>query len=135
MRWTGARGSAGSSLRAAGRRIASLLAIAVAGGFALATVGCGGGSASGADGGALPPMVLTNFLFTDRSLTPTYPTGVKGLPRNAELMFVFSADVDPSTVNDNTIEIRFGSLFQSVPKGSFQVDGNRVMFDPTVTSQ
>jgi hypothetical protein len=43
--------------------------------------------------------------------------------------------VNPASVNEQTIQIRREPIFQSVPLGSFQVDGDRVIFDPTVTKQ
>jgi hypothetical protein len=90
---------------------------------------CGGG------GFAARQMVLVEFLFVDRSLQPTAPTGAQSLPRNAQIVLVFSEKVYPPSVNNQTIQIRFGAQFQSVPTGSFSVDGNRVRFDPTVTNQ
>src|SRR5262245_13881421 len=101
-------------------RLGSSLAVATSVAMALAATSCGGG---GGAGFAAKPMVLVEFLFTDRSLTPAFPTGVKGLPRNAELVFDFSEQVDAASVNDQTIAIRFGNQFQSVPKGAFQVAG------------
>lgn len=92
--------------------------------------GCGGGGA-----GAAKPMVLVEFLFVDRSLQPSFPTGVQALPRNAQIVFQFSELVDPTSVNNQTISIRYGPQFQSVPLGSFSVDGSKVIFDPTVTQQ
>lgn len=94
--------------------------------------GCGGG---GGGGGAAKPMVLIEFLFVDRSLRASFPTGVGALPRNAQMVFQFSELVDPSSINQQTIAIRYGAQFQSVPLGSFSVDGSKVIFDPTVTQQ
>jgi hypothetical protein len=109
------------------RVVATVLAAAAP---AVGAVSCGG------SGGAVAkPMVLTGFQFVDRSLTPSFPTNVQSLPRNAIVVFEFSDLVDPATVDEQTIQIRFGSQFQSVPRGSFQIDGNRVLFDPTVTVQ
>jgi len=90
---------------------------------------CGGG------GVAAKPMILLQLQFLDRSLTPTAPTGTTSLPRNSIIGLVFSELVDPSSVHNQTLQIRFGPTFQSVPDGSFQVNGNQVLFDPTVTSQ
>ena len=94
------------------------------------TTSCGGGS-----GYAAKDMVLVEFLFVDRALVPTAPTGTENLPRNAQILLVFSEKVDPASVDDQTIQIRYGPTGQSVPKGSFSVDGNNVRFDPTVTAQ
>ena len=99
-------------------------------GLAGLTTSCGGGS-----GYAAKDMVLVEFLFVDRALVPTAPTGTENLPRNAQILMVFSELVDPGSVNDQTIQIRYGPTGQSVPKGSFSIDGNTVRFDPTVTAQ
>ena len=94
---------------------------------ALAT-SCGGG------GVVAKQMVLVELQFLDRSLQPTAPTGTQSLPRNAMIGLVFSELVDPGSVNEQTIQIRYGASFSSVPEGSFQVSGNTVIFDPTVTA-
>jgi hypothetical protein len=94
------------------------------------TTSCGSGS-----GIAAKDMALVEFLFVDRALNPTAPTGTVSLPRNAQILLVFSELVDPASVDNQTIQIRFGDTGQSVPTGSFSVDGNTVRFDPTVTNQ
>ncbi len=99
-------------------------------GLAGLTTSCGGG-----DGYAAKDMVLVEFLFVDRALVPTAPTGTENLPRNAQVLMVFSEVVNPGSVNDQTVQIRYGPTGQSVPKGSFSIDGNTVRFDPTVTAQ
>ena len=99
-------------------------------GLAGLTTSCGGGS-----GYAAKDMVLVEFLFVDRALVPTAPTGTENLPRNAQILMVFSEIVDPGSVDDQTVQIRYGPTGQSVPKGSFSIDGNTVRFDPTVTAQ
>jgi hypothetical protein len=91
---------------------------------------CGGGGGFNA-----PDMRLQELLFVDRGLAPTAPTGTGSLPRNAQILMVFSADVDPGSVGQDSIRIRYGPTQQSVPLGSFSVDGNTVRFDPTVTAQ
>ena len=116
------------------RRLATSAAVASLATALFAGVGltsCGGGGG----GGAAKAMVLVEFLFVDRSLRPSFPTGVKALPRNALVVFQFSELVDPTSINIQTIAIRYGPQFQSVPQGSFSVDGSRVIFDPTVTQQ
>jgi hypothetical protein len=105
--------------------------------FALVTVlalscfatSCGGG------GYAAKDMILVELQFLDRGLSPVAPTGTTSLPRNALVGLVFSELVNPFSVNNQTIQIRYGASFQSVPDGSFQVNGNQVLFDPTVTAQ
>lgn len=109
---------------------ASCLAVAASLAVGVAATSCGGGGK-----GAAKPMVLVEFQLVDRALVPSFPTGVLALPRNAQIIFQFSELVDPTSVNDQTIAIRYGPQFQSIPKGAFQVDGDRVIFDPTVTRQ
>jgi hypothetical protein len=116
------------------RALPSFGAAVAALGLAVATTSCAGGGGGGGNGAA-KPMVLTEFLFVDRALHPSFPTGVQALPRNAQIVFQFSELVDPSSINDQTIQLRFGAQFQSIPKGSLQVDGDRVIFDPTLTAQ
>jgi len=98
-------------------------------------VGATATSCGGSGKGAAKPMILVEFQLVDRALVPSFPTGVSALPRNAQLIFQFSELVDPTSVNDQTIAIRFGPQFQSIPKGAFQVDGSRVIFDPTISRQ
>ncbi len=88
---------------------------------------CGGGGIAAKD------MVLLELQYLDRALTPAAPTGTASLPRNALVGLVFSELVNPHSVSPQTVQIRFGPGFQSVPAGSFQVSGNRVLFDPTLT--
>jgi len=102
---------------------------------AIAATSCGGGGGGGDGTFAAKPMVLVHFLYVDRSLEPSFPTGTSALPRNAQIVFQFSEQVDPGSVNDQTIAIRTGAGFQSVPKGAFQVAGADVIFDPTLTQQ
>lgn len=109
---------------------ASCLAIAASLAVGATVTSCGGSGK-----GAAKPMVLVSFQLVDRALNPSFPTGVQALPRNAQIIFQFSELVDPTSVNDQTIAIRYGPQFQSIPKGAFQVDGSRVIFDPTVTRQ
>ncbi len=97
--------------------------------LALLATSCGGG------GIAAKEMVLLELQYLDRSLAPTAPTGTTSLPRNALIGLVFSERVDPTSVNPQTVRFRFGPSFQSVPAGSFQIVGNQVLFDPTLTSQ
>jgi hypothetical protein len=78
-------------------------------------------------------MSLVEFLYVDRSLSPTAATGTTSLPRNAQLLMKFSEEVDPNSVTNQTIQIRSGVGL--IPLGSFSVNGNLVRFDPTVTSQ
>jgi hypothetical protein len=88
---------------------------------------CGGGGESARQ------MALVEFLYVDRSLSPTAATGTTSLPRNAQLLLKFSEEVDPGSVTNQTIQIRSGTGL--IPQGSFSVNGNQVRFDPTVTSQ
>jgi hypothetical protein len=96
-----------------------------------AVAGCGGG---GGGGGGAVPMTLVELVFTDEALVPAFPTGTQALPRNARLVMVFSDRVDPNTVHEQTVRVRAAPNFTTIPVGSFQVDGNRVIFDPTITA-
>ncbi|MFO0934572.1 MAG: Ig-like domain-containing protein [Planctomycetota bacterium] len=115
-----------------GKSLGRATAVAAVLGASVLSTSCGGG---GGDNYAAKPMVLVQFLFVDRALQPSFPTGVQALPRNAQIVFEFSEQVDAGSVNEQTIAVRAGPTFQAVPKGSFQVVGNRVIFDPTVTQQ
>jgi hypothetical protein len=99
---------------------------AILAGAALNT-SCGGSSSHAAE------MVLVEFLFVDRALNPTAPTGAQSLPRNAQILLKFSEQVSASTVTNQTIQLRYNSTL--IPQGSFSVNGSQVRFDPTVTSQ
>lgn len=92
-------------------------------------------SSCGGDGIAAKDMILVELQFLDRGLVPTAPTGTQSLPRNAIVGMLFSELVNPGSVTNQTVQVRFGSSFQSVPPGSFSVNGNQVLFDPTVTAQ
>ncbi|MDA1194595.1 MAG: hypothetical protein O2894_05365 [Planctomycetota bacterium] len=122
-------GSAPSSRsRWLGRRMGALAALVAALTFSCFATSCGGG------GYAAKDMILVELQFLDRGLKPVAPTGTKSLPRNAIVGLVFSELVNPGSVNNQTIQVRFGPAFQSVPSGSFQISGNRVLFDPTTTA-
>jgi hypothetical protein len=108
------------------RGFMTLLAILGVAGFATS---CGSGDI------AAKEMVLLELQFLDRSLQPTAPTGTQSLPRNAIVGMVFSELVNPYSVTNQTIQLRFGGSFQSVPAGSFSVNGSQVLFDPTITAQ
>ncbi len=69
-------------------RIGGLALVVAVVGLACLTLSCGGG------GYAAKDMVLVEFLFVDRSLVPTAPTGTENLPRNAQMLLVFSELVD-----------------------------------------
>jgi hypothetical protein len=101
--------------------------VAVLAGATLST-SCGGGG-----GYAAREMVLVEFLFVDRALNPTAPTGAQSLPRNAQLLMKFSEQVSAASVTNQTIQIRYSSTL--IPTGSFSVNGSQVRFDPTVTNQ
>ena len=107
-----------------GRSTVAALALALA----LFVTSCGGGGVTPRD------MVLVELQFLDRALQPVAPTGTESLPRNAIIGLVFSEQVNPDSVETQTIRLRTGPSFQTVPAGSFQVSGNRVLFDPTVTT-
>ncbi len=108
--------------------------------FALAATllfaACGGGGGSGSDDGSDNDLVLVKFQLVDREGNPTGGSGSTNAYRNNKLRFTFSAPVMRSTVTDRTITIGIPSganLFVTAP-GMFEVDGNVVTFDPTVTA-
>ena len=76
---------------------------------------CGGGGPSAKD------MVLVEFLLVDRALQPVAPTGTESLPRNAQILMVFSELVNPASVNNSTIQVRYGAAFQSDVRIDFVV--------------
>ena len=115
--------------RSLGSRLGLAVSLVCVLAFGAVMTSCGGG------GKGAREMKLVQLLYVDRSLEPTAATGVENLPRNAQLLFVFSEQVNANTVDEQTIQLRYGGAFQSVPKGSFSVTGNQVRFDPTVTSQ
>ncbi len=117
-------------LRHAISRLGALILFAAVLSLATLTTSCGGGG-----GYAAKPMVLLQFLFVDRALNPTAPTGTTNAPRNIELKAVMAEKVYAASVNTQSFQVRYGSGGQSVPKGSFAVDGNVILFDPTVTAQ
>ncbi len=90
-------------------------------------------SSGGGDGIAAKDMALVEFLLVNRALEPVAATGTDNLPRNAQILLIFSELVNPDSIDSQSIQIRYGPAFQSVPKGSFSVTGNTVRFDPTVT--
>ncbi len=104
--------------------------------LALVPVGCDGGG-SGDGGGTL---LLTNFNLD----------GLRGVFLNEDVVFTFSTDIDPSSVNPQTIQLRFdGSVIDrnddniydepgntnAVPAGTFEVSGNRVIFHPKLPTR
>jgi hypothetical protein len=110
------------------KRVSSLACAVAALAGASLTTSCGGGG-----GFAARQMVLVEFLFVDRALNPTAPTGAQSLPRNAQLLMKFSEQVNAATVTNQTIQIRHGN--NQVPVGAFTVNGADVRFDPTLTNQ
>src|SRR5262245_15390452 len=114
-------------LRSLMSRAGGLAAGVVALSGACLSTSCGGGGTSARQ------MALVEFLYVDRSLTPTAATGTTNLSRNAQLLMKYSEQVDPGSVTNQTIQIRSGTGLS--PQGSFSVNGNQVRFDPTVTAQ
>lgn len=88
---------------------------------------CGGGGSS-----SLDAMQLVEFQIVDRALQPAAPTGSVSVPRNAQFRCIFNGPVLGSTVSFQTIQVRTGGSFQSIPGGSFRVTGNEVIYDPTL---
>lgn len=101
----------------------TLRAIALSALATIATVisGCGGGSSGSS---AEPSLVVVNF---NHDLLP-------GVLLNSPLVFTFSADVDPLSINSNTIQIFASILGQRVDAtGEFQVNGRTVTWFPSMT--
>lgn len=89
----------------------------------LIPAGCGGGSSGS---GEEPALVVVNF---NQNLLP-------GVLLNSPLVFVFSAPLDPLTVNSSTIEIWTTVNSQRVDAvGRFEVDGATVTWRPQMTNQ
>lgn len=113
----------------AGAAPALLLALCVA-----TSASCGGGGGGGeVETGSAGTMVLVDFLFVDRSLSPTAPTGSLDLPRNAQIRFSFSQPVEPASVTIQTLRLRTGPQQQDVVPGRFTLSGSVIYFDPTLT--
>lgn len=89
-------------------------------------VSCGGAGGDGTIGG---------FSDADLALVSIMPQHLESsVARNRVIQFVFNVDVDPDTVNDQSIQIRTGSTFTTRPTGRFDVSGAIVVFDPTVAA-
>jgi hypothetical protein len=98
-------------------RLLALLALALAAGLPLA--GCGGGAA-----GTPADDDLIVVYFNVGGRTDVY--------RNQKLELTFSAPVDPATIGDRTIRVLTGPNLATPAEGALvQVDGNKVIFDPT----
>jgi hypothetical protein len=85
--------------------------------LAMLTPACGGGSGGSEAGRGL---ALLNFINAS----------VDNTALNQRLEFVFSADVDPASVNNATIQIREGPAFGTATTGVFVVQGSSVVFEP-----
>lgn len=104
------------------------LATCLVASVALSATSCGG-----ATGVTANAMSLVEFLLVDESLQPAAPTGTLNLPRNTRLLMVFSELVNPESVTSQTVQVRHGPSFTTIPTGSFRVAGNQVIFDPTIS--
>lgn len=120
----------GAPARRLGRRgrQAAALALCLAGAASLSS--CGGGGGAGGPSG----MALVDFVFLDRALRPTAPTGSLDLPRNAQLQFRFSDEVDPASVTVQTLRLRHGPQQADVGEARVLVSGSRVLLDPIQTA-
>lgn len=108
-----------------GGRWAGLALLAAA---AVAATSCGGG---GGSGDPTSTMALVDFVFVDRDLRPTAPTGSLDLPRNAQIRFTFNQAVEAASVTVQTIRLRTGPQQSDVPEARFTVSGSVVVLDPT----
>ena len=109
------------------RCVRRVLTVVVIAGLALPATSCGGASKTAAN-----PMSLVEFLLVNQALEPAAPTGALSLPRNARLLMVFSELVNPASVTNQTVRVRYGPSFGTTPSGSFRTQGNTVIFDPTI---
>lgn len=109
------------------RRFSKVLAVLLAAAAgALPLAGCGGGSgAPGGRPGSPNDDDLAVAFFSHGSRTNVY--------RDQRLEIRFTAPVKKSTVSDRTIQIRTGPSLQTAVEGALIVDGNRVIFDPTLS--
>jgi len=59
--------------------------------------------------------------------------GESSVPRNRVVRLYFNVLVLPSSVTDQSLQVRTGGTFQTRPEGSFLVNGEIIEFDPRVT--
>ena len=119
-----------------GRRWWALFSTLCVVGILLPACGGGGGSSGSADEMDDSYVTVVAMALVDRNGDPTGATGTTNVYRNNRIQLTYSAYIDPDSVSDRTIQIGIpsaGNLFlQAV--GRYTTDGNRVTFDPTVTS-
>lgn len=119
------------SRRSPGRRspVRRACCAVVLGAMSVSTIRCGGGGGAGGVERA-PAVVSVRFVGTDgqdiAAVNPAY------VPRNAWVELTFEAPIDPATVGEPFIRVRRGPNFSEPSLGRFQVDGARILFDPTV---
>jgi hypothetical protein len=97
---------------------------------------CGGGGGGSGGGKNNEDLAVVEFALVDQVGRPTGAQDSTNAYRNNRLIFTFSEKVDPTTVDDRTIQIGIPSgtnLFLTA-QGRFTTDGNQVLFDPTVTN-
>jgi hypothetical protein len=56
--------------------------------------------------------------------------GQTDVPLDASLTFEFTHDVDPTSVHDGSVRIRYGPTFQLETVGAWQVNGSTLVFQP-----
>lgn len=108
------------------RRAVGACTLGVALGAVLAA--CGGG---GAGGGDAPPPSVVAVRFVGPHGAPTDAINPRFVPRNAWLELEFNTALAAATVADPAVQVRFGPYFDATTRGTFHVDGRRVLFDPT----
>ncbi|MDF1702985.1 MAG: Ig-like domain-containing protein, partial [Planctomycetota bacterium] len=101
----------------------SLLTLALIAAVTAFMAGCGGGGAGGSEGAGRGLVLLT---FSD--------AGVDNVVLNKRLEFKFSEGLDPSTINNASIQIREGNAFGLTVAGTFQTIGSTVVFEPRLAS-
>src|SRR5436190_678653 len=105
----------------------SAIALVVA---AASVVSCGGG------GGAsdAPPPVVVSVRFVGPGGSEITAVNRSFVPRNAWVEILFNTPIDPASVIDPNVRVRTAPYFQVPSQGTFHLDGQRLLFDPTVTT-
>ena len=113
-----------------GRRNGLFLSALLTVALPLALQGCSGGSSGAASGASISCETGGQGMCVTRCNLGCSITGcnITEIAVNQPLSFDFNLDVNPDTVNSNTIKLRTAS--GNEPVGSFLVQGNTVFFFP-----
>ena len=90
----------------------------------LSVVSCGGGNNETPASNDPKEIALVRIEPAD---------GESSVPRNRVVRLYFNVQVLPSSVTDQSLQVRTGGTFQTRPEGSFLVNGEIIEFDPRVT--